>query len=157
VVKLHFGKCKWLLLFVVALLAIVLTLAVSMFIYPQVDIRPDNSNLSINGVVNSVQENYKAEGWSTYHVYRYYLKVNISEVVWVGDDLSNWASNGGKEVISVGKIVEIGYDYPDKPLIAVGQIIECKGDYTTITELPESLKLTISPAISESYLKPQIS
>jgi hypothetical protein len=157
VVKLQFGKRKWLLLFVVALFAIVLTLAVSMFIYPQVDIRPDNSNLSIKGLVNSVQDNYKAEGWSTYHEYRYYLKVNISEVVWEGDDLSNWVSNGGKEVISVRKIVEVGYDFPDKPLIAVGQIIECKGDYTPITELPESLKLTISPAISESYLKPQIS
>jgi hypothetical protein len=77
--------------------------------------------------------------------------------VWVGDGLSNWMNNGGKEVISVGKIVEVGYDYLDKPLIAVGQIIECKGDYTPITELPESLKLAISPAINESYLKPQIS
>ena len=114
-------------------------------------------NLSIRGVINSIEENHKAEGWSAYHVYRYYIKVNISEVVWVGDDLSNWFSDGGKEVLSVGKIVEIGYDYLDKPQFAVGQMIECKGFYKAVTDTPQSLRITIAPNISESYLNPQIS
>ena len=157
-VKWHIGKRKWLLLIVVSIFALVLTLAISMAvkpIYSQIEIRPDESNLSIKGVVNSVEENYKSEGWSAYHVYRYYLKVNISEIVWIEDDLASW--NSDSELLTVGENIAIGYDYLDKPQIAVGQMIECKGYYTQVTELPESIILTIAPAISESYLKQQIS
>jgi hypothetical protein len=58
-------------------------------LYPQVEITPEDSNLTIRGVVVSVEENHRSEGWSAYHVYRYYLRVNISEVFWVDGDLAD--------------------------------------------------------------------
>jgi hypothetical protein len=159
VVKWHSGQQKWLLLIVVVLLAVVLTYAVSTNLkplYAQADIRPEDSNLSIKGVVSSVEESHRAEGWSVYHVYRYYLTVNISEIVWIEDDLANWNTDFGRNpdglLLTVGKNITIGYDYLDDPQITVGQIIECKGYYASYTDTPESIKLTIAPAISESYL-----
>ena len=93
----------------------------------------------------------------SYHIFRYYMQVNISEVIWVGDDLAHWINGTYPDApLSVGHIVEVGYDYPDKPQIVVGQIVECKGFYLAVTDSPQSLILTIAPAISESYLKLQI-
>jgi hypothetical protein len=156
-VKWHLGRRKRFLLIAVLILAVVLPLAAFQVLerrYPQVAIRPDDSNLSIRGVINSIEENHKAEGMGAYHIFRYYLRVNISEIVWAENDLANWIN--GTNLLSVGNIVEIGYDYLDKPQIAVGQMIECKGFYEAITDTPQSLRITIAPVISESYLKPQI-
>ena len=162
-VKWHYGKRKWLLLIVLVLLAVVLTYAISMILkplYTQVDIRPEDSNLSIKGVIKSVEENYRAEGWSAYHVYRYYLTVNISEIVWIQDDLATWNTDFGRNpeggLLAIAKNITIGYDYLDKPQIMIGQIIECQGYYAPYTDSPESITLTIAPAISDSYFKQQI-
>lgn len=156
-------KKRLLIASVVMLLVLVLALAalqVPRFIegmYPQVAIRPDDSNLTIRGVINSVEENHKAEGMGAYHVFRYYLSANISEIVWTEDNLANWINDSGNELLSVGKTVEIGYDYSDKPQLVIGQMIECKGFYQAVTDSPQSLRITIAPDISGSYLKPQIS
>src|SRR5665648_211921 len=143
---------------VVVLSVLVLALAafqVPRFIegmYPQEAIRPDDSNLTIRGTINSVEENHKAEGMGSYHVYRYYIKVNISEIVWIGDDLVNWNTDFGRKpdggLLTVGNKMTIGYDYLDKPQIAVGQMIECKGYYAKYTDTPQSLVITVAPAIS---------
>ncbi|MBE3115817.1 hypothetical protein IMZ68_01300 [Candidatus Bathyarchaeota archaeon] len=67
--KVALGKRKWLLLITVVILVVVLTLAAFQLsryfegMYPQVAIYPDDSNLSIRGVINSIEENHKAEGW----------------------------------------------------------------------------------------------
>ena len=123
--------------------------------HPQVDIRPDDSNLLIKGVINSVEENHKAEGMGVYHIFPYYIRVNISEVVWVENDLSKWISTSGIELLNVGKIVEIGYDCQDNPQLAIGQMIESKGFYQKVTDNPQSLIITIAPNISGSYFKQQ--
>ena len=160
----NYEKKRLLLVSVVVLLAVVITLAafqVPRFmegVYPQVDIRSDDSNLSIREVVNSIEENHRSEGWAAYHIFRYYIQVNISETIWAGDNLAHWINGTFPDSpLSVGHIVEVGDDYPNKPQITVGQMIECKGFYLAVTESPQSSRLTIAPAISGSYLKPQIS
>lgn len=91
------------------------------------------------------------------------LKVNISEIVWIEEDLANWNTDNGRKpdgvLLTVGKDITIGYDYVDepKPKITTGRMIECKGFYLAVTDSPQSLILTIAPDISESYLKTQIS
>jgi hypothetical protein len=148
---------------VVVLLVLVLALAafqVPRFLegmYPQVAIRPNDSNITIRGTINSVEENHKAEGMGAYHIFRYYMQVNISETIWFGDELSHWVNGTFPDSpLSVGHIVEVGYDYSVKPQIMVGQIVECKGFYEKVTDTPQSSRITIAPDISESYLKLQI-
>lgn len=157
----HLSKRKWLLLIIVAVLAVVLTLAafqVSRFIegmYPQVAVYPDDSNLSIRGVISSIGENHKAEGLNAYHTFRLYVRVNISEVVWLKDDLANLIADYdfANKSLSVGNIIGIGYDNLDNPKLMVGQTIECKGRYVSHTDSPYSFIITVAPSISESYLK----
>ncbi|MBE3115818.1 hypothetical protein IMZ68_01305 [Candidatus Bathyarchaeota archaeon] len=72
--------------------------------------------------------------------------------------MADWINGtNSNSPLSFGNIVEIGYDYLDKPQIVVGQMIECKGFYKAVTDTPQSLRITIAPNISESYLNPQIS
>ena len=124
---------------------------VSRHMYPQ-DAFHEDSNLAVRGVVTSIERNYKAWGWD-YHIYRFYFQLNITEVVWVSDDFWGSAENG--TVYGESKI-GIGYDNPDSPQLSVGQTVECKGAYVGVTDLPYSFKLTVSPSINGSYLKPQI-
>jgi hypothetical protein len=125
--------------------------------YPHEAIRTDDSNLSIRGIINSIEENHKAQGMGSYHIFRYYMKVNISETTWAKEDLASWINASYPSPLDVSHIVEVGYDYPDISQIVVGQTIECKGFYLRVTDSPQSAILTIAPAIGESYLKPQIS
>jgi hypothetical protein len=159
-----YEKKRLLLISVVLLLAVIIALAafqiprITEGLYPQAAIRQDDSNLSIQGVVTSVEENYRSEGWAAYHVFRYYVQVNISETLWVGDDLAHWENGTFPDSpLSAGHIVKVGYDYSDKPQITIGQTIECKGFYLAVTDSPQSSILTIAPAINGCYLKAQIS
>jgi hypothetical protein len=121
--------------------------------YPEVDIEPDDSNLAIRGLVLSVEENHRSEGWAAYHVYRYYFSVNVSEVLWADSDMADYINGTyGESPLSVGHIVYVGYD-ADQASFAAGQTIECKGFYLAVTEHPQSSKLTIAPAITGSYLR----
>jgi hypothetical protein len=157
----HKAKSRKLLLFAVVLLVLVIGLEVIGILnyleglHPQTPINQDDSNLLIKGEVASVSENHRSEGMGSYHIYRYFISVNISEVVWAGDDLESWINDYGKEFISVGKTVGIGYDDIEEAQLFIGQTLEIKGHYEPRTDSPQSLIITVASAINGSYLKTQ--
>ena len=153
-VKWHLGKRKWYLAIAVAVIAVsVVVLAlvinqdtISKHMYPQ-DALHGNSNLHVRGVVTSIEENYKSCGQIDYHIFRFYIRLNITEVVWVSEDIGTF----GKGMNTIG----IGYDNLDNPQLSIGQIVECKGYFLFIFDSPFGGKITVAPSISESYLEPQ--
>lgn len=75
-VKWQLGKRKWLILITALILAVVLPLAgfqllVSSHMYPQ-DAIQDSSNLSVKGVIISVERNYRIDGFmaGSYHIFQ---------------------------------------------------------------------------------------
>ena len=138
----------------IAVLAIVMAFAINHEIvtkhtYPQ-DAFHEDSNLAVRGIIISIEQNYKAWGWD-YHIYHYYIQLNITEIVWVSNDFSGPVENG---TVYERSTIGIGYDNPDNPQVKIGQIVECKGCYVGVTDLPSSFKITVSPSINGSYLKP---
>jgi hypothetical protein len=161
-VKWHIGKRKWLLLITAVFLAVVLPLAgfqllVSSHMYPQ-DAIQASSNLSVEGIITSIENNHRIDGFmaGSYHIFQSYIRLNITGILWVDDDLAYWVSVDyeNNTVNSLGTI-GIGYDNLDSIQLAVGQTVECKGYYVPHTDTPYSYIITISPSISESYLKMQ--
>ena len=154
-VKWYSGKRKWYLATAVAVIAVsaaVLALvinqeSISEHMYPQ-DAFHENSNISVRGVVTSIEENHKSYGFGVdcYHIFRFYIQLNITEIVWINED-----SAATKDRNTIG----IGYDNSDNPQLFIGQIVECKGYYLSVTDSPYSFKITVAPSISESYLEPQ--
>jgi hypothetical protein len=125
--------------------------------YPQATLHAD-SNLSLKGVVTSIEENHKSQGFSDYHIFRWYIRVNITQIVWVKDSLADWVTvSYENSTLNGWNSIGVGYDYPDKPELAIGQTVECKGYYVPVTDSPYSFKLTIAPTINGSYLKTIVS
>ena len=154
---------KWWLLLLVAVLATVIILfsLLQVFfyghMYPQ-DARHVDSNLVVKGVITSIEQNKVSRGFAvnSYHIYRYYLVIDITEIVWAGEFVAEtWGfSYENKTLNSFGEsITSVGYDGLDEPNLQVGQTIECKGYYVPVTDTPYSFKLTIAPSINGSYLK----
>jgi hypothetical protein len=128
---------------------------VSKHMYPQ-DALHEDSNLTVRGIVTQVEENYKASGWD-YHIYRFYIQLNITEIVWIREDLAGWIAHSTEQkTINGYNSIGIGYDNLDNPHLAVGQNIECRGHYIPVTDLPGSFKITVAPSVNESYLKQKI-
>jgi hypothetical protein len=154
---------------VIAALTIVLAFSISQYLvsthmYPQ-DAMHEDSNLAVRGTVASVEENYEAQGLAvtSYHVYRFLIRINITEIVWFGGDMEYYFSENFSDSNSFSiedktlngfKTVGIGYDNPDEPNLQIGQAIECKGYYIGVTDAPGSFLITVSPSINGSYLKP---
>lgn len=143
---------------VIAVFTIVLAFVINQelvrqHMYPQ-DAIHDSSNLSVRGVVTSIEENHVSQGMviDSYHIFRFYIGLNITEMVWLKDDFADWDNS----TVNGWNTVGIGYDNLDSPQIFVGQTIECKGYYASYTDTPYSFIITVSPSISESYLKPLI-
>ncbi len=145
---------------IIAVLTIVLASAinqelVSKHMYPQDAIHED-SNLTVRGIVTSIEENYKAYGWD-YHIYRFYIRLNITEIVWIKEDLASWIEYSTENnTINDGNSIGVGYDNLDNPNLFIGQTVECKGHYISVTDLPGSFKINVAPSINESYLQPMI-
>ena len=156
------GKRKWLILVTAIILAIVLPLAtfqllVNSHMYPQ-DAIQDNSNLSVEGVIISVERNYRIDGFmaGSYHIFQSYIRLNITDIIWVDNDLTDWITIDYENYTVNGwSTISIGYDNLDSPQLTVGQTIECKGYYVPHTDTPYSYIITVSPSISESYFKLQ--
>ena len=159
-VRWHLGKHKRLVI-AVAATAVVVVLAlvgyqelVLKHMYPQhTFLESPSSNLSVRGIVTSIEENRKSQGISDYHIFRFYIRLNITEVVWVKEDMTDWYTpfiNGTLHTLGVG------YDNLDNPQLVIGQTVECKGYYDPVLDSPYSHIMTVSPNISESYLKPQV-
>ena len=126
--------------------------------YPQ-DALHEDSNLTVKGVVISIEENYKAWGFgpNSYHIYRFYITINITEIVWAGGYLEDYfpESEGfsfADRTLNGWNSTVIGYDNLDTPNLQIGQTIECKGYYISVTDTPGSFKITVSPSINGSYL-----
>ncbi len=123
--------------------------------YPQSSFT-ETSNLQIKAVITEVSENYTTQGMmlGNYHIYRYFLRVNITEIVWISQDYAKFmrVSIENKTIFDWNTI-SVGYDNLDNPQFLVGQNVECKGFYEPTTDSSWSLILTISPSITESYLK----
>jgi hypothetical protein len=156
------GKRKWLLIIAVVLVAVVLAAGVmwqqelvASHMYPRQALH-ENSNLSVKGIVLSIEENYARQGYgyTAYHYFRYYIRLNITEVVWLSDDLSEVLGSSWNGTSSEGRIIGIGYEY-DAPEVEVGQNVECRGYYVSVTDTPYSYIITVAPTVSESFLKPQ--
>lgn len=155
-VKWYSGRRKWYLAIAVAVIAVSAVVLASVFnqeligehMYPQDTIHED-SNLYVRGVVTSIEENYKSYGLGPdcYHIFRFYIRLNITEIVWISED-----SAAIKDRNAIG----IGYDNLDDPQLFIGQIAECKGYYLLVTDSPYSFKITVAPSISESYLEPLV-
>jgi len=142
---------------VIAILAVVSAFAVNQFsfnqhMYPQDAIHED-SNLTVRGIVTSIEENYKAWGWD-YHIYRFYIQLNITEIVWIKEDLAGSITYSTEDnTISDRNVIGIGYDNLDNPQLVAGQTVECKGHYISVTDLPGSFKLNVAPSINGSFVK----
>jgi|PlaIllAssembly_1097288.scaffolds.fasta_scaffold1141721_1 hypothetical protein len=142
---------------VIAILAVVSAFAVNQFsfnqhMYPQDAIHED-SNLTVRGIVTSIEENYKAWGWD-YHIYRFYIQLNITEIVWIKEDLAGSITYSTEDnTISDRNVIGIGYDNLDNPQLVTGQTVECKGHYISVTDLPGSFKLNVAPSINGSFVK----
>jgi hypothetical protein len=160
--KWQLEKRKWLALITAVVLAVVLPLAgfhllVSSHMYPQ-DTIQDSSNLAVEGVIISVEDNYRIDGFmaGSYHIFHAYIRLSITGVVWVDDDLTDWITvDYENNTVNGWSTIGIGYDNPDKPQLTVGQTVECKGYYVPHTDTPYSYIIIVSLSISESYLKTQ--
>ena len=145
-----------------AVSAVVLALVInqeltSKHMYQQ-DAINESSNLSVRGVVTSIEENHKSYGFgiNSYHIFRFYIQLNITQIVWINDDLADWiVFSTDNNTINDWNTIGIGYDNLDNPQLFIGQTVECKGYYLSVTDTPYSFKITVAPSISESYLKPQ--
>jgi hypothetical protein len=141
----------------IAVLAVVLAFVVnqelvSQHMYPQ-DALHKSSNLAVKGLVASIEENHKSSGMAvgSYHIFRFCIKLNITQVVWIDEN----SPDVSVSVVSVGDTISVGYDNLDNPQFSLGQNVECKGYYFGATDSTYSFIITVSPSISESYLKPQ--
>jgi hypothetical protein len=145
---------------VIAVLAVVLAFVVNQWLvsqhmYPQ-DAINESSNLAVRGIVTSIEQNHMTAGMeiSSYHIFRLYIQLNITEVVWINKDSPDVSSTDNNTVLGSNRI-SVGYDNLDNPQLIIGQEIECKGFYFGATDSTYSFKITVSPSISESYLKLQ--
>lgn len=113
-----------------------------------------DANLAVRGMVSSVERNYVTRGLvaSNYHIYRVFIRLNITEVLWTSEEYLN--SSVGGCIVFGSNIISVGYDYPDDPEFVVGQEIECKGFYLEVTDTAYSFVLTVAPSINGSYLCP---
>lgn len=130
---------------VVILAAVVNYELVAEHMYPQ-DAIYENSNVALRGVVTSVERNYKSLGLVDYHIFRFLIGLNVTEVVWVGEFAGAFSD-------ASGYVVSIGYDILDGPQFSVGQVVECRGFYLTILESPYSRMITVAPSVSGSYIE----
>lgn len=144
---------------ILAVATVIGTFALASFFedsYAQIADYQQNSNLQVKGIVTSIQTDHTSLGLNGYHTFRYYISVNIVEVVWVHEDLASWISvSKENNTIDGGNMIFIGYDNPDNLQLAVGQSVECKGSYVPHTDSPFSYKITVAPNVSGSYLKVQ--
>ena len=142
----------------VAMLAVASAFALdyelSRHMYPQ-DALHQPSNLDLKGVVHSVEERYISHGFApnSYHIFRWFITLNITEILWAGEDYLNSSIVG--DTFYWNTKISVGYDYLDKPQISIGQEIECRGFYLGVTDLPYSSILTVAPSVNGCYLKPQ--
>jgi hypothetical protein len=155
-------KKKWLILLGIILAVTIIPLGLLQLfffghMYPQNALH-NESNLAIKGVITSIEENKVSQGMTpnSYHIYRYYLSVNITEITMADKFISetNGFSYENKTLNSFsGNMTYIGFDGFEAPNFTVGQAIECKGYYVPVTDSPYSFKLSIAPSITGSYLK----
>ena len=155
------GRRRWYLVVAIAVIAVsavVLAFVLSQesvneHMYPQ-DAIYENSNVTVQGVVVSVEQNHKSLGLGSdsYHIFRFYIRLNITEVVWVDAQVagSSVFSDGG------GNIVGIAYDNSDDPQFSVGQAVECRGYYRPLLDSPFSSMITVAPTVSGSYTEVQV-
>ena len=144
-------------IFALALLALAFLINQELFVnhmYPQ-DTISESSNLTVRGKVTSIQQNHRTQGMalSNYHLFRWYFQLNITEAVWTSEEYLN--SSIGDDTVFGSNTIGVGYDYSDNPQLEIGQEIECKGFYLGVTDTSFSFVLTVSPSVSESYLKSQ--
>jgi hypothetical protein len=129
---------------------------VSEHMYPR-DALHENSNLWIRGTVTSIEENHKSQGLAinSYHIFRFYIQLNITEIVWIKNDLADLIvfSNENNSINNRSSI-GIGYDDAKDLQLLIGQTVECKGYYLPVTDTPYSFIITITPSINESYMAP---
>ena len=150
------GKRRWYLVIAVAVIVVavvVLARAVDQELvgehtYPQ-DAIYENSNVTVRGIVTSIEQNHKSYGFGIdcYHISRFYISMNITEVVWVGEHGASALSDAS------GNVVGIGYDYLDDPEFSVGQVVECRGFYLGVLDSPLSNMITVAPSVSGSYIE----
>lgn len=152
------GKRRWYLVIVVAVIVVaVVVLAravdqelVGEHMYPQ-DTIYENSNVTVRGIVTSIEQNYESSGlgFDCYHIFRSYIRLNVTEVVWVGEDLAwSFPFSAGSS-----SIVGIGYDNLDDPQFSVGQVVECRGFYLHLLDSPYSSMITVAPSVSGSHIE----
>jgi len=165
-VKWYSGKRKWYLAIAVAVIAVsavVLALVInqeliSKHMYPQ-DTIHENSNVSVRGIVTSIEQNHRSDGFGIdcYHIFRFYIRLNITEIVWISEDFADSSLfSTGSDTICGSNMVGIGYDNLDDPQLSVGQIVECKGYYLPLLDSPHSSMITVAPSVSDSYFEAQV-
>lgn len=149
-------------LFVVAIaVAAIIVLAyvinqelISEHMYPRDTIHED-SNLWIRGTVTSIEENHKSQGLAinSYHIFRFYIQLNITEIVWIDNDLADLiVFSTENNTINNRNSIGIGYDNLNDLQLLIGQTVECKGYYLPVTDTPYSFIITVAPSVNGSYM-----
>ena len=127
---------------------------INQHMYPQ-DALHETSNLCVRGIVTSIEQNHKSQGMIiiSYHIFRFYIHLNITEIVWVEEDYAGLISPDDNNTVMGWNSIGVGYDNLDDPQLVIGQAVECKGHYMPATDSPWSFMLTVAPSINGSYLE----
>ena len=153
--KWRFEEKKWVLIgtmVVLMLAAASYQESIGEHMYPQ-DALHDASNLSVRGIVTSIEENHEVQGFGfdSYHIFRFYIRLNMTDVVWVTEDLE-WVFPTGNNTVNYGKRLVVGYDDFVNPRLSLGQGVECKGYISFAMDSPWTFALAVEPSVTGSYL-----
>ena len=164
----HGSRGRWFLPAVVATV-LILTLAIGVFAYLDLsadrmvlvpDLTSDHSNIAARGIVTEIYPNFTSYGLGgphtkPYHVFPEVIVVNLTQVLWAADDI-NGSLAYWKSPHSLGvqfRDIALAYDTSDVPDLTIGQTVEFSGFYLGVTDMANSFFVTISPNITDSYLK----
>jgi hypothetical protein len=101
-------------------------------------------NLILRGVITEVRLNYEVNDGYFYHIFPAYIVMNVTDFVW-----------GSGSTSAPEKTAVVYYEKTDVPKLAVGQRVEVCGYFNPWME--DSFyndKLSVTPSISGSYVKP---
>ena len=77
---------------------------------------------------------------SNYHIFRFYIRLDKTEVVWTDEGYLNFSTDD--DTISGSNSIGVGYDNLDDPQLVKGQEIECShGNLTGYPFIPPKIRL----------------
>jgi hypothetical protein len=108
-------------------------------------------NLTVKATVSEIRYNHEVNTGYSYHIFRAYLCINVTKLMWEGESKSNETSAAW---YWQNRTVVVGYDKINPPQLATGQQIEVNGYLCCLVE--DSLysgMLIVTPNMDEGYIR----